>query len=53
MPLPTTIDPRNPVLEFSRSTLNGGSVTSPNEMTVATASGMNSNGIAAHQRKYR
>src|SRR3954466_12757419 len=52
IPLPTTIEPRKPVLELSRSTRKGGSVTTPNEITVATASGKNSSGSAAHQRKY-
>ena len=52
MPLPITIDPRKPVLELSRLTWNGGSVTSPNATTVAIASGMNSSGSAAHHRKY-
>ena len=50
MPLPTMMDPRNAVVEFSSVTLAGGSDASPKAYTVARSSGGNSTATARHQR---
>src|SRR5687767_14062130 len=53
MPLPTTMDPRNAVLEFRLRMLNGGRLTMKNENNVPTASGNHKMGSERHERKYQ
>ena len=50
MPLPTMIEPRNAVFEFSSVTLAGGSDASPKAYTVARSSGGMRMGTLLHHR---